>query len=97
MKNIKGVLYKCLICSGSELCKMCFEGNQHSDHDRFFTKTLANDPWKAIPPRVKKTKKQLYQPLKEITMKELTDIENEQFITDLFPTLKEYNSSMQTV
>jgi len=64
MKNIKGNLYKCLLCPNTELCKMCFEGNQHSDHERFFVKINANDPWKAIPPRVKKTKKQLFQPIK---------------------------------
>lgn len=97
MKNIKGIIFKCLLCSGADLCRMCFEGNQHSEHDRFFTKTLATDPWKAIPVRVKKTKKQLFQPLKELTTKDLSEIEADQFVVDLFPTLKEYNSVQTTV
>jgi hypothetical protein len=49
---------------------------------------MANDPWKALPPRIKKTKKQLFQAFKEITPKELADFESEKFIIDLFPTLK---------
>ena len=45
---------------------MCYEGNQHLEHDSFFVKELTNDPWKIAPMRVKKTRKQLFEPLTDI-------------------------------
>jgi hypothetical protein len=69
VKNIKGALYKCLLCSGVELCRLCFDANQHGEHERFFVKQMANDEWKAAAVRVKKTRKQLFQPLKELNTK----------------------------
>lgn len=42
VKNIKGLIYKCLMCPLTDLCKMCYEGNQHLEHDKFFVKEMSN-------------------------------------------------------
>lgn len=50
---------------------------------------MINESWKWAPIRLKKTKKQVFQPLKELNIKELTNIEeNQSILVDLFPTLK---------
>jgi hypothetical protein len=60
-------------------------------------KTLANESWKVIPARVKKTKKTMFQPSKEPPQpKELAEIDKENFLIELYPTLKEYNASEQS-
>jgi hypothetical protein len=43
---------------------MCFEGNQHIEHERFVVKQSTVENWKWAAIRVKKTKKQLFQPNK---------------------------------
>ena len=69
MKNIKGFNYKCVLCSNYDLCKLCFESHQHPEHDRFIVKQLANESWRWAQVRLKKNKKQAYQPPKEVTIK----------------------------
>lgn len=63
-KNIKGLIYRCLLCPNTDLCKMCYEGNQHLDHDRFFVKELSTEPWRIAPLRIKKSKRQLFDMIK---------------------------------
>lgn len=38
VRNIKGLIYKCLMCSHTDLCKLCYEGNQHLEHDKYFVR-----------------------------------------------------------
>ena len=64
VKNIKGLLYKCLLCPNTDLCKMCYEGNQHMEHYRFFVKEMSTEPWHIAPIRVKKSRKQLFDLIK---------------------------------
>jgi ribosomal protein S18 len=64
VKNIKGLIYKCLMCPNTDLCKFCYEGNQHLEHDKFFVKEMANESWKIAPYRVKKTRQQLFEVIK---------------------------------
>ena len=74
VENIKGLIYKCLLCPSTDLCKLCYEGNQHMDHDKFFVKEMATDPWKMAPIRVKKSRKHLFQPIKDLNTRDLSPI-----------------------
>lgn len=52
------------MCPNTDLCKFCYEGNQHLEHDKFFVKEMANESWKIAPYRVKKTRQQLFEVIK---------------------------------
>lgn len=59
LRNIVGEIYHCVACEQCNLCKYCFNANQHTIHDRFLTKTLSKQPWRIAKPRAKTTKKHL--------------------------------------
>jgi hypothetical protein len=92
IKNIQGLLYKCLICPHIHLCKMCYEGNQHGEHKKFFVKEVVNDEWKVAPIRVLKSRKQLFDPIPELNLRDLpSNIRSVDFIISLFPTVSEHS------
>jgi hypothetical protein len=50
-KNIKGLLFRCLVCPVSCLCRLCFQDLEHSEHDRFIMKQQTNGEWVMAPSR----------------------------------------------
>ena len=96
-KNIKGLLYKCLLCPKTDLCKFCYEGNQHLEHDKFFVKEMSIAPWHIAPLRVKKSRKQLFDLIKEVNTRDLpSDIHSLEFVKHLFPTMKDFQSAQSS-
>lgn len=94
-KPIRGPIYKCLLSSNFELCKTCFEGYYHLDHISFATKTNINEAWQAAPLRIRKSKKPMFQPNKETPQPSTLDIASNQFVVELFATLKEHNATQE--
>jgi len=74
-RNIKGSIYKCLICPSTDLCRICYEGNQHIEHAIFVFKELTTDKWRVSPNRIKKIKKNLFsQQNNEVNYKDFPSI-----------------------
>jgi hypothetical protein len=49
--TIKGVLFHCVLCPKTDLCRMCFEGGQHPEHTKFLMKEKPESEWVVAPPR----------------------------------------------
>lgn len=51
VKNIKGVLFRCLVCQMGWLCRMCWEGLEHPEHEKWIMKKESNGQWVMAPQR----------------------------------------------